>query len=334
MNARDTYATPAGFVDLEIAVGTPAFALSHVNGGPRAELTAPAAMMSGRVAVASGEIFALLADQHTTHYLIAGDGRVCGTIPIGGRGWCALFVNDGRVEVHAQGPHDGAGTCTITVYDAYHADADGRLKPLVTVTRNEQGEEVVTSRAYQAPYGAEGILQVTGPASIRSSAGSTMTFPNDITLWNAVTVDGWWAGQINRMPPGGINNNGTIGLVAPSGQVSIAALTPTWSGYTNMATYLAVREGTPRLAMQDPDPGQQTPGPDELVWIALDANGNVPTEPTTPEPEPEPEPEPQPEPEPEPVPEPTHMITLEPGETLLVQCIGRRGRGSMVRRLR
>lgn len=307
MKSRDTYAT-AGFVDLTIEVGTPGFTLAG------AELQAPDFLMSGRAAVdGAGVAFALLVDMKVTHYLIDQTGAVRGTIPQGGRGSCALFVNDGRLEVHAQGvSDDGGATCPITVYDAYQADVDGRLV-------------AIEGRTYRAQYGGEGILQVMGPASLRSSANDGMTFPNDVVLRKAITADGWWVGQINRIPPGG-DNNGTIGLVAPDGKVRIATLAPNWNGYTNQPSGLAVLNGVPRIAMQDPSPNQggQTPGPDEIVWLELDAHGNVPQpgEPGGPEPGPDPQPPPA----------YTHVIYLEPGEAVLTQAVTRRN-GPMLRRL-
>lgn len=305
MNSRDTYAT-SDFVDLIITVGTTGFVLAG------SALQAPDFLMSGRAAVdGAGVAFVLLCDMQTTHYLMDQVGAVRGTIPQGGRGSCALFVNDGRLEVHAQGAtDDGGATCLITVYDAYHADAEGRL-------------QAIDGRAYRAQYGGEGILQVMGPASLRSSANDGMTFPNDIVLRKAITADGWWCGQINRIPPGG-GNEGTVGVVSPQGNVFIAALQPGWNGYTNWASYLAVKDGKPRVAMSDPDPFNATPGPDDIKWIKLDANGNVP----------------QPgEPEPDPDPPPvdvvtTYIVTLEKGEKALIEYVERRGPGSMVRKLR
>ncbi len=314
MKSSDTYAALQGFVDLNIVVGTPGFSLSRVGGGPRGEFTAPDFLMSGRVAMGQGMIFALLADTKSTHYLMDGNGQLRGTIPQGGRGMCALYVNNGQVEVHAQGASaDGGATCTITVY-GQEADAEGVLKPL-------------EGRAYSAAYGSEGILQVTGPASIRSSAGSQKNFPNDIILWNAVTAEGWWCGQINRVPHGGSLDKGTIGLVSPTGEVFIAALIPGWDGYTNQPSYLAVKDGVPRVAMQDPDPGNSTPDPDELTWLKLDSEGNLPPEgtgggPTTPPPGTENPPPGTGKPPVETV--TTYVVTLERGEQALIKYVERR----------
>lgn len=262
MKARDVYATAEGFVDLTIQVGTPLFKFTFATGEPPyRQLTHSVgdgiALQSGRVAVdGSGMAYALLCDNQKTHYLVDMTGVERCQIPQGGRGSCALFVNAGVLEIHAQGDtKDYGATCPILVYGV-----DGVLKP---------------ERTYQAQYGSEGILQVLGPSSIQSSSSGRHPWENGIETWNTVHAGDWSAGQINRIPPGG-SNNGTIGLVPPEGPIQIAALTPTWNGYTNQPAYLAVSNGVPRVALQDPSPNIQTPGPDEIVWLALDANGNLP----------------------------------------------------------
>ena len=276
MKARDTVALPWGFCDLEIQVGTPRFTLH----GKACE--APFNLIAGRCAVdGMGIAFAVLMGESPTHVLMSQDNVVMCRIAPGNRGWCALEPEDVGVSVHAQGPHDGAGGCIVAVHDMTGA----------------------VIHAYPAPYGSDGILQVIGPTRIRSSALAAGHF-GGIMWWNRVEFtdkDGgvWSAGQTEQIPPGATNAG--YGLMHPDGTIQI---TSRGLG-TNFAAYLAVSNGVPRLALQDPSPNFQTPDPDDIQWVPL-SECNKPQPAPTPTPEP---PQPPVEPIPVPVPPPTPVPT-------------------------
>lgn len=204
-------------------------------------------VISGRLAVdGRGVRYAIAAGAESGSVLVRDDGQLT-PFAVGGRFFAAIRPLAVGVEVYIQGTNEDGQNTTISVYD-------------------EQGALLRTFRAH---YGSMGILSITGPTSIASSADAIVS-AHGRTWWSTYTIDGWRVGQIEYSPPGAPDPSaGTVGLAAPDGSTFAAQITPAWNGYTNMPSYLAVGETAVFVAIPDAAPGWAPPEPDAITWIPL-----------------------------------------------------------------
>jgi hypothetical protein len=209
--------------------------------------------ISGRLAVdGRGRAYATVIGWHGGSVLVRDDGRLV-PMTTGGRFWTAIRPLASGVEVYTQGEVIDGENARYRVYD-------------------ENGTEL---RSFIDKYGSMGILQVTGPNSIKSSVQHITTIAGT-RLFYAMTVDGWTVGQLEYVPPGGAEQWGTLGLVSPDGQLFYANLAPPWNGYTNMPSHLAVSgDGVPFVAINDPTPEWLAPEPSALTWSPVNGQGTL-----------------------------------------------------------
>lgn len=199
-------------------------------------------ILSGRLAVDGRGVQYAVAASHEAneHVLLDSIGSPEVVLQGGGRFAMAIRPMPVGVEVFAQGGNEDGENTTIRVFDEF-----GNVK-----------------RTFAAKYGSMGILAVTGPGSILSSADpSTFRQVGGVQGWTVLTVNGWTLMQTEDNPP-----NGGLRLTAPTGEQWTAKTTPTWNGYTNMPSYLAVGVSDVRVAILDATGSLSAPAPDDIEW--------------------------------------------------------------------
>lgn len=158
----------------------------------------------------------------------------------GNYGLGALRQMEAECEVYIRGNHDGAGNCTITVYDV-------------------RGNML---RAFSAPYDSNGILQVHDDGSVTMVNHPVIVVIGGIEYRYCFKSNGWRSGQLNvALPEGG------QGIVKPDGSQWV-----TWPDLNNqLPSYLAANGDQFQLAIQ----GLNTPDPNAVVLTRRPGDGPV-----------------------------------------------------------
>lgn len=237
MRARDVTLDPSGNLAwLAIEAGTPIVFFDGIEQNP---IELPEPVISGRIAVdGRGVRYGVAAANHSDVTYVFTDQGAIGSVPVGGRFFVALRGLPIGAEVYAQGRHDGHDGTIITVYDA---------------------DTLLEKRRFPARYGSMGILAVTGPNSILSSADPSIS--DGQTFWNRFTdpISGWSVMQVADPD----------GLVAVSPTGARYRVMPTRDGYTNMPSYIAGGF----VAVNDPDPTRPALGdPPDLPLTPIDVD--------------------------------------------------------------
>lgn len=234
---RDTVYAHGAFHDLTIECDTPRFTIDGTG------YQADQPLIAGRLALdGTGRAYAVLFTYQD--YALVFDGASFRPIPHNGRGSCGLFPLETDCEIHAMGYNDG-DRMTVTVYRASDLDAPPRF--------------------YSWVYGT--IYYVTGPETLITDKDAFTGEVSGVPVWRIAGPEtARRVGVTSLTPPGA--KDGTAVLVMADGEVLLAQPTPTWNCETNLQPYVAESpSGEVRVALQDSNPGNQAPAPDEIQWV-------------------------------------------------------------------